>query len=87
MNQLKQFQKLSGLFKVAGGVGAVGYLGYNSLFSGIQSLPAIYLHQKWRNFSKIASSIIFWKFQTKTHLCNYVKFLLILFDINSGWWS
>jgi len=33
MNNLKQFQKLSGLFKVAGGVGAVGYLGYNSLFS------------------------------------------------------
>ena len=34
MNQLKQFQRLSGLFKVAGGVGAVGYLGYNSLFTG-----------------------------------------------------
>mmetsp|Transcript_11343 Transcript_11343/g.18225 ORF Transcript_11343/g.18225 Transcript_11343/m.18225 type:complete len:288 (+) Transcript_11343:87-950(+) len=33
MNQLKQFQKLSGLFKVVGGVGTVGYLGYNSLFS------------------------------------------------------
>jgi len=33
MNQLKQFQKLSGLFKVGGGVFGVGYLGYNSLFS------------------------------------------------------
>eukprot|EP00485_Elphidium_margaritaceum_P010873 CAMPEP_0202690452 /NCGR_PEP_ID=MMETSP1385-20130828/5434_1 /ASSEMBLY_ACC=CAM_ASM_000861 /TAXON_ID=933848 /ORGANISM="Elphidium margaritaceum" /LENGTH=288 /DNA_ID=CAMNT_0049345715 /DNA_START=82 /DNA_END=948 /DNA_ORIENTATION=+ len=32
-NQLKQFQRLSGLFKVAGGVGAVAYLGYNSIFS------------------------------------------------------
>jgi len=33
MNNLKQFQKLSGLFKVAAGVGGVGYLGYNSLFT------------------------------------------------------
>jgi len=33
MNNLKQFQKLSGLFKAAAGVGGVGYLGYNSLFS------------------------------------------------------
>lgn len=45
MNNLKQFQKLSGLFKVAAGVGGVGYLGYNSLFSGyFPMIQQIHLH-------------------------------------------